>query len=277
MPTPTDIGSRLSAFAKASLACAPLNCACDWRSAGWSADMGAAMASLAAMAASFSSSGATVASPVRLRHWLCTRANWPSACAIAACACCTSTCVCRDSTRAFSPAFTRRIKSCVNAFASKSLRLFKSSSTWALAALTASARSSPASLSLDSANWPSKPNRWAATSAWVAARTPRFQSGNSISASSSRKPSFLLSLSVRCARAATGSPNIQLPAAFSLAASSLRRLSKERDWLLISQAASSACLSVGGWLGVWASALEARQASQSVVNIALREYAEFLE
>ena len=70
---------------------------------------------------------------------------------------------------------------------------------------------------------------------------------------------------------ATGSPEIQLLAAISLAASSLRRLSSERDWLLFCHAAASACLSVGGWLAVWASALEASSDNASAEPSTLRE------
>jgi hypothetical protein len=53
-------------------------------------------------------------------------------------------------------------------------------------------------------------------------------------------------------------------------------LSIERDWLLVCQAASSACFSVGGWLDVWANALEASKASPSVLTIAPRASAQFL-
>ena len=182
---------------------------------------------------------------------------------MAACACCTSTCACRPSTRAFSPALTRRLRSCCSTLASVSLRLFKSNSTCATATLALSARSSPASLSLANANCPSKPCRCAATSACVALFTPAFHSGSSSSASSSRKPSFLFSLSVRWATPATGSPDIQLLAARSLAASSLWRLPCARAGALSCHAAFRACFRLGVWPAGWANTLTASRASRA--------------
>ena len=143
-----------------------------------------------------------------------------------------------------------------------SLRWAISSSMLAVAALAASSRNCPASLSRAIASWASKPARWADTSCCAAPRTPGFHRGNSSSASFSRKPVLVFSRLLRCASTATGSPDIQLDAALSRAANSLRRLPSARALALSCQAASSACLRVG-WPVVCANASPAMAARQS--------------